>query len=159
MFQSHRILRSSIIETVRSSKRVAGLIRSLENLLWNPWFEIAALLVLVVLLLSLNTIDHRAQPLRFWSIAALCPISVGIYMLVRFLLAKSAQRESERWHNNVRVLVGADELLGEDTDVFDYLDPDELEQVFTWLESAPRESRSLRKALEAVTPDTLDLID
>ncbi len=80
-------------------------------------------------------------------------------MLVRFLLAKSAQRESERWHNNVRALVGADELLGEDTDVFDYLDPDELEQVLTWLESAPRESRSLRKALEAVTPDTLDLID
>ena len=104
-------------------------IRSLRNLLWNPWFELAALLVWVVLLLSLHTIDHRVHPLRFWSVAALCLLSAGIYMLVRYLDEKSSQREWERWHNKVRALVGDDELLGEHTDLFEYLDPDELDQV------------------------------
>ena len=49
-------------------------------------------------------------------------------MLVRYLDEKSSQREWERWHNKVRALVGDDELLGEHTDLFEYLDPDELDQ-------------------------------
>lgn len=104
-----------------------------------------SLLVLVVV---------RPQP---WS-----PLFVGIFAVIMALSLslmwrshKETSEEKRRhslWETRINVLAPIIDV-DDDGHLYEWLDPPQWEEVFSMLEQTPKESRSLRKAMQAIAPE------
>lgn len=73
-------------------------------------------------------------------------------MLQSHLESREAKRAFEMWQVRLSKLVPTIDV-GDDGHLYEWLDPSQWEAVFAMLEQTPRDSRSLRQAMEAIAPE------
>jgi len=80
-------------------------------------------------------------------------IVLGASLMLRSRLeSREAKRAFEMWQARLSKLVPTIDV-DDDGHLYEWLDPPQWEAVFAMLEQTPRESRSLRQAMEAVEPE------
>ena len=113
---------------------------------WVPYFSWVAIVVAFVV-----ARPTRGSPLFVLLIGA--ALVLGASMTLRTHLENRAEKRAfELWQARLRTLAPVMDV-DDDGHLHEWLDPPQWEAVFAMLEQAPRESRSLRKAMEAVEPD------
>ena len=76
----------------------------------------------------------------------------ALLMLRSHLESREAKRAFEMWQVRLSKLVPTIDV-DDDGHLYEWLDPSQWEAVFAMLEQTPRDSRSLRQAMEAVALD------
>jgi hypothetical protein len=113
---------------------------------WAPYLSWVA--VVVALLVARPT---RGSPLFVLLIGA--ALVLGASMTLRTHLENRREKRAfERWQARLRTVAPVMDV-DDDGHLHEWLDPPQWEAVFAMLEQTPRESRSLRKAMEAVEPE------
>jgi hypothetical protein len=90
----------------------------------------------------------------FWFLMAAAMLFVGLYMRASHRETRRTQRATGDWLTQVHALVDVDDF-DDDGHLPEFLDPEERRRVIEELECMPAGSRSLRSALEIVSPELL----
>jgi hypothetical protein len=110
--------------------------------------------VWLALLLSFVLVRPRASSLAFWLWAAAI-VAVGLALMHRARVEATAEREAfAQWSSRLASL-GALRDVEDDGHLYEWLDPPHWQDVFAALEAMPAHARSLRAALLATHPETL----
>ena len=109
------------------------------------------------LLVAFMVARPRPREAKFWLLIG-AALAFGVsYMVVEALDSKRAQREVAAWYGRLQAVVDVRDYV-DDGHLHEWLEPDERERLIQELQRMPPGSRSLKRALEIVSPELLDEI-
>lgn len=108
----------------------------------------------LALLLSFVLVRPRPSSLAFW-VWAVSIVAVGLALIHRARVEAAADRAAfAQWSDRLARL-GTLRDVEDDGHLYEWLDPPHWQEVFAALEAMPAHARSLRAALLATHPETL----
>ena len=138
-------------ETARST-RTLGVIAIMAAL------RIDASLILIVLwavLLSIVLVlGPSPRSVAFWTLIGTAVLTGLVYIGLTRRDARRSQRETAEWLHRLKELVDVHDFEG-DGHFSEFLDGSERQRIIEALESMPKGSRSLRRAIHLVSPDVV----
>jgi hypothetical protein len=118
-------------------------------------FQLSLIFVWAILLFTFMVFRPVPRSFLFWALIIPAFLTGGAYMFLSRVESRRTIRDVSDWDRRLRASVDVWDFE-DDGHLYEYFEPDERERLIHELDRMPRGFRSLRSAIEIVSPDLIN---